>query len=1209
MAAQLPRPGVEVVQEFRSTSPTIVQPTLVPCNVAPFFEVIEVLSPDGTANADAKLASLYQQLGLTVSQTSFPSPRGNIDEVNVDEDSIRVFFLFGGALLELSRSSSFLKALDIATQPFVTGTLAGPFNLDGRKLIVAFDAHTAVANGAATPSDAHFPTSANVSITFDADGMTIDDVIEAVNAIIPGVASNDGTGKLRLTSTKFGAGASVIVRSNGSANSILGFSTTKHRVAAGRGFFALDDGDSDTTSPRIEEFLGTSERDHDAVNTPLGSLTSFVATTIKPGDTVVADGVNIGEVQVVQPNRLVMEVEQNIMSSSTRFAPRRFWVQANGLTFPAPAASTAASLTGSEQTAPASAAFIVAQAAGTFPIAAGETFDVDIIKAGVALSTQTVSSGAGWATLAAAVAGINGTSGIEFEAYFANVAGDEVPSALAQRIALRTKADNKGSGASITLASQTVGMTLGFSGLPVADVGENIRYLKGTYAKKTSTLWVGGTGAASGQTIIYSVEVLGSAPAGSPETITWSASHANTGPGLDAAVLDWNGQARFTEAYRSTSTGAADPAGTYLSFRTRGENFGSTAKVQVTGGTATPANFTTDGAFLTGVDTDLNGANFQWKLDFNPKVHDVTFVTTEDDGGVSLQAVINLINGQTPGVASESSDSPPKLVLTSGMVGEPSQVKIGGGTANGFTPGPVGGLGFVLDQEATGDGRPLPDLSIDILGNVIIQNQILRDGLTGAPFNPGFAQIYMSYKGLRLDVSPDADDPGLLTLNGVSEISDLVSPISTDNPGGLMCFLSSLNAPGTAIAAIGVPEVSADAPDGTPLGYAKCFQFLESEEVYAIATASQIGVVHQAGLTHVNFMSEPENKGERIYFFNPKIPTRALPTILGSGTDANSTATPGEITLDVNIAPALIENGIDPGGDINPTSGAIENEVYLNLGGDDLFYLVQKVTAGTTLALRKDFVAGDGNDDAFYATAFPGTVISDNWTVEIRGKKLLIPGSTQEDKNATAETIQKANQAYGFRRGFSVHPDKCGINVTGLEQIVEGYYATACIVGMVANLAPQQGFTNFPITGLTRVVGSNDKYTEKQLNIMAAGGTYILVQDAQGAPVVCRHQLSTDMSSIEVRELSITKVVDFTAKFMRTGLRNFIGRSNITQAFLDQLGTVVQGLGSFLVENGVLIGFDVNNLIQDADAPDTILIDVTLDVPFPCNYIRLTLVI
>ena len=56
---------------------------------------------------------------------------------------------------------------------------------------------------------------------------------------------------------------------------------------------------------------------------------------------------------------------------------------------------------------------------------------------------------------------------------------------------------------------------------------------------------------------------------------------------------------------------------------------------------------------------------------------------------------------------------------------------------------------------------------------------------------------------------------------------------------------------------------------------------------------------------------------------------------------------------------------------------------------------------------------------------------------------------------------------------------------------------------------------------------------------------------------------------------------------------------------------VTTGLLSFLYDSpgGVLIGAEINNLIQDADNPDTILADTTLDVPYPCNFIRLTLII
>ena len=188
-------------------------------------------------------------------------------------------------------------------------------------------------------------------------------------------------------------------------------------------------------------------------------------------------------------------------------------------------------------------------------------------------------------------------------------------------------------------------------------------------------------------------------------------------------------------------------------------------------------------------------------------------------------------------------------------------------------------------------------------------------------------------------------------------------------------------------------------------------------------------------------------------------------------------------------------------------------------------------------------------------------------------------------------------------------PNKCGASLGGLEQVVDGFYMAAAYAGMVGQQPPQQGFTNFPVAGFTRVIGSNDVFSNRQMNVGAAGGVYWVIQEVANGPLTSRHQLTTDLTSIETREFSITKIVDYVAKFMRAGLRNFIGKFNITQGFLDTLSTVVQGQISFLTDNGILIGGDLNNIIQDKTAPDAVLIDVTLDVPYPCNYIRLALII
>jgi hypothetical protein len=1189
--------------------------------VAPFFEVIEALNSDGTTNDNAKLVDPYDQLEVTVEQSSFPSPRGNIHEVNVTEDSIRTFFEFGGSLVELSRTQAFLTSYrdpDVSTQPYVAGATVAPvggFDVNGRTLILCLDSHTSLSTSD-FQSGANLPTAKNVTVTFVAavagGKLTLQEVIDQVNAVVPGIASNNGADKLKLTSTNFGAKSSVVVRKTGTSNAgtdRLGFSAAYDEIAVGSGFYADDDSDGDTTSPRLKIYMGSQQVLQNIYpGTPQTSITApFVTSFVESGDTVIADGVNIGEVLEVQSDQLTMVVEQNLVSQDLAFSPRRVWVRANNLVYPAPASSEAAILTSTAQTFAETQAYLVGQVAAgqvsgyAFPIGPAEGLSVNVVEDGVALSTYTVSSGAGWASLSAAVTGINGSTDVPFEAYYANQFGEELTAAYyasyptTVHLGLRTKATNIGSGAAITVVASTVAQVLGFTSLPIGDVGENVRYKKGTPALFTSLAPV--TSFAGTETFGYTVTRGGVA-------LTAESFTAGVAASLAACVAAWNAEARHTEAYKSTVAGVESSTGTYLSFRTRGENVGPAGTCAI--------NLTLDGAakfsaappvLHSGTTTELNNTTFKWSLDNSPTQYLITLAADEDDGGTSLQQVVDKVNALTPGIASADPSSPPFLQLQSNKMGESSEVEIINGTANTK-------IGFTDSQRDVGNGRPNPDMAINVDGDLVIQSQLLYDGLTGIPYAPATASMIVAYKGLRLDLSPDADHPSLLVIDSVDTLKEVADPVTTDNPGALKCFMSLLNSPGASVAAIGVPEISDDALDGTPAGYARCADFLQNQEVYALSFATQNPVIHQAFMSHVNAMSEPEQKGERIAFFNPPIPTRAIPTGVGSGTDANSTSTVNQVIVDVNIAPALIGLGIDPNIDINPTTGAILHELYLDLGGDDKAYLIQKVENGTKLYLRTTFATGDGNSDSFFSTdALSTPVISDDWSVFVRGELLTMPGTTRPDYDRVAETIQASAQAYGFRRGYYVHPDTVGINTSGLEQLVKGYYATACIAGMVGQLPPQQGFTNYPVVGLTRLVGSNDVFTEKQLNVMAAGGVYVLVQDSENAPVVCRHQLSTSMLSIETRELSITKVVDYTAKFIRAGLRNFIGRSNITQPFLDTLSIVVTGMFKFLSDHNVLIGADINNILQSAEQPDTVLIDATLDVPYPCNYIRLTLVV
>ncbi len=173
---------------------------------------------------------------------------------------------------------------------------------------------------------------------------------------------------------------------------------------------------------------------------------------------------------------------------------------------------------------------------------------------------------------------------------------------------------------------------------------------------------------------------------------------------------------------------------------------------------------------------------------------------------------------------------------------------------------------------------------------------------------------------------------------------------------------------------------------------------------------------------------------------------------------------------------------------------------------------------------------------------------------------------------------------------------------------ITGAYWCAAAAGQVAGNVPQQGLTNLPVAGnLSRVKYSNDYFSQTNLNTIAAGGTYIIHQNSPASVPTCRHQLSTDMSSVETRELSITKTVDFVSKYLRNALISYIGRYNITSQFLSLVGMTLDGLRQNLIRDGIVTDMNILSITQSTTERDNLLVSIEIAVPYPCNYIKITL--
>lgn len=214
-----------------------------------------------------------------------------------------------------------------------------------------------------------------------------------------------------------------------------------------------------------------------------------------------------------------------------------------------------------------------------------------------------------------------------------------------------------------------------------------------------------------------------------------------------------------------------------------------------------------------------------------------------------------------------------------------------------------------------------------------------------------------------------------------------------------------------------------------------------------------------------------------------------------------------------------------------------------------------------------------------------------------------------------ADTLAGYSTSLGTRRIVATWPDVLAVSINAVATKVPGYLAGAAYVGMCAGLPSQAGFTNLTLTGFVGRENSDDVFSDTQLDTIAGGGTMILTQPVVDGALSVRHQLTTDVSTIYYQELSVTKNVDLLARFFRNLYAPFLGIYNITDSLLDLLKTRGEGGVEFLKSRRApRVGAPLRNgqlsrIEESTTQPDSVEIDVTVDIPLPLNNITLTLLV
>lgn len=184
-----------------------------------------------------------------------------------------------------------------------------------------------------------------------------------------------------------------------------------------------------------------------------------------------------------------------------------------------------------------------------------------------------------------------------------------------------------------------------------------------------------------------------------------------------------------------------------------------------------------------------------------------------------------------------------------------------------------------------------------------------------------------------------------------------------------------------------------------------------------------------------------------------------------------------------------------------------------------------------------------------------------------------------------------------------------------------GYFGAAAIAGLSSSVPPQQGLTNIELKGFDDIPMTYELFTRRQLNNIAEHGGLIIMQDVPEGPVYVRHQVSTAAKdgNLLTTELSVTKDVDAISYYFADILEPFIGKYNISPAFLEQLRTTITGglnyLGSYNTGSGLLGPMlladsedtKIVGIRQHETLKDHAVVSLTLDIPLPCNVIEMYL--
>lgn len=447
-------------------------------------------------------------------------------------------------------------------------------------------------------------------------------------------------------------------------------------------------------------------------------------------------------------------------------------------------------------------------------------------------------------------------------------------------------------------------------------------------------------------------------------------------------------------------------------------------------------------------------------------------------------------------------------------------------------------------------------------------------------------QVYVSYDNAV--VTNNAAE--LFEINSAQEARDYFGEyLEPENPLGFHTLMALIATDRTFYAMRVTGETVAD--------YEAALETLQaSEDAYYLVATTQSSTIHSLIQTHVDYMSEPEQRQERVMFINRDIPDYAIRV---ASADTSFTTGSNTTTFTGVSTPVMVSAG-----DIFRPSETVVLGNGQTVDSSRVFMTVIDVSGSTVLCAGSiSTVAG-----VTLESAVTGEFTSRNYQGGTRAEYVASIGSSTDNKRVVHvyPDVVKAS----VTRTTETSPVYNLVKSTSTEN-VNGTVAAAVLAAQSSSLNPAQPQSNMAVPGIVDVVNSNETLSKDNLDVMAGGGTWILVKARGGGAVLTRHHLTTAASTVDTREFSVVKSIDYAAKLFRTTLDPLKGKSIITDNFIKRaVWPTASAALNALVDGGIISsGSQITSIAKDTVDPTRLIIEVDLSPLYPANYFTVKLFI